>query len=703
MRSLIWKEWRENVKWIALPTLVILGPTALFGAYELVNVGTLFYVSLVAAVFGAALGFLQVFFESTGDKRSLLLHRPMSRSQIFLAKAIVGVGLYLFALGIPFACAVGLAATPGHLYQPFRWSMVLPWLTDILVGLVYYFAGMLTAQREARWYGSRCLGLAAGLFCSIVVWTVPQFWQALVAVIVLGGLAAIAAWSSFSAGGAYAPQPRFAKIALAVSFLSGLIALGFTGKVLIGIAHARKTEYQSVLDRQGRVLFAFIEKGEILSITDRSSEEPQEFKGKRLSSHDFRDLRCPSAHGEFPKTRSYRNLPVVKYENETMPGAEAWWYDPQQGRLLGYDKKSSRLVGSFGPDGFVQPDGQPSERFPGELALYLSVFYKSWTNDYLVFSGGVYAVDFQTLTVQTIFAPAVGETVLWASKWQDEKQNLTLAFVGTDQFIHVLDKAGSQIFSTPLAYDRASYRIRIAGRLEGPERYWVWYEPAWYLGVGALETMPAYVVTYDRAGHEILPRQEVPTRPGGAREIAPPTILVEPSYAQAISGLITSPAEAAVLVGATEHVEQEVRDSNGMEAPVLLRFLVFTTQYFMPGVRWDLHAHSGLVFGFGALMLPSATVSALVCFLLAQRYSFSRIRRIGWALVGLSFGLAGLLLMLSLQEWPAHVACPKCRKPRVVTRDHCEHCGAPHALPAADGTEVFEETVDAPSRALASG
>src|SRR5215472_14376012 len=207
MRSLLWKEWRENVKWVPLPTLVILGPTALFGAYELVDVGALFYVGLVAAVFGAALGFVQVFFESSGDKRSLLLHRPLTRSQIFLAKAIVGVGLYLLALGIPFAWSVALAATPGHLYQPFHWPMSLPWLADMLAGLVYYFAGMLTAQREARWYGSRCLGLAAGLFCSLLVWTVPEFWQALLAIAGVGSVTAAAAWGSFCAGGAYESQP----------------------------------------------------------------------------------------------------------------------------------------------------------------------------------------------------------------------------------------------------------------------------------------------------------------------------------------------------------------------------------------------------------------------------------------------------------------------------------------------------------------
>src|SRR6516165_10107892 len=114
MKSLIWKEWRENLKWVPLPTLVIIGPIFLFGLPPLMDAGFSFFVGLVMVVFGAALGFLQVFFESSGDKRSLLLHRPLSSSRIFLGKVIAGLSLYLLALGIPFACAVALAATPAH-------------------------------------------------------------------------------------------------------------------------------------------------------------------------------------------------------------------------------------------------------------------------------------------------------------------------------------------------------------------------------------------------------------------------------------------------------------------------------------------------------------------------------------------------------------------------------------------------------------
>ena len=94
MRSLLWKEWRENFKWVPLPTLLIVLPiVGLTGLQSLIDVGLSFFVSLVAALFGALIGFVQVFPESRGDKRSLLLHRPMSLTQIFIGKAIAGIGI----------------------------------------------------------------------------------------------------------------------------------------------------------------------------------------------------------------------------------------------------------------------------------------------------------------------------------------------------------------------------------------------------------------------------------------------------------------------------------------------------------------------------------------------------------------------------------------------------------------------------------
>jgi hypothetical protein len=692
MKSLIWKEWRENFKWAVLPTLLILGSMALLGVPMLMDSEYLLYVHLVAGLFGAVLGFLQVNGEARGDKRSLLMHRPLTGSQIFLAKVIAGVGLYLLALGIPSAIAVALAATPGHVYQPFEWPMVLPWVADVLTGLVYYFAGMLTAQREARWYGTRCLGLAAGLACWYFVYTLPEFWQVLLALAAVGTLTAGAAWGSFCAGGAYAPQPRLAKIALAATFLLGLSALTFTGQFFGGNFLWTREDYSSYVDHQGRILYVHDLRGKLESVTDVHGQVPQDIQGEPLDYYTLAELMTQTAWGNWPRTRSYRNnnRAVVKYGNETKPGNQEWWYVPSRGRLLGYDKQSNQLLGSFGPDGYLPPDQPSGQRFQGEL-FYISQFYMAKVSPYLAFPGGVYTVNFRKRTVHTLYVPVAGETVLWASRWKDEAKKLSLGFVGTDRSIHVLNATGSRLLSVPLAYDRESYHLADMGRLEKPERYWFWYEPAWYQGLEAQERMPSILLVYDRSGHEIAPRQIVPPRPGFARAIiprSPPP--AQPSLTQAWFGLITPPAEAAVLLGTKRYLDREVRANQGTEIPLLLQFLLISMQYSFPGVRWLASTHPGLVFGFGMAMLLSAAVSALVCLLLARRYAFSRAAGLGWAFLGLLFGWNGLALMLALQEWPALSACPKCRRPRVVTRDTCEHCGAAQAVPVPDGTEILE-------------
>jgi hypothetical protein len=527
----------------------------------------------------------------------------------------------------------------------------------------------------------------------VLVWTLPQFWQALLAIFLVGGLVATAAWGSFLTGGAYAPQPRRAKIALALTLLMGLLFLSFTGKVLLGIWTWSRLHYYSRLDHEGRVLLIHEERGKLQSITDLEGQVPPQLQSERLDYYTPRETVAPWAWGSWTKTRSYRNsnVSLVKYGNETKPGNEEWWFVPAQGRLLGYDKHSKLLIGSFGPDGFAAPDEQPRDRFEGEI-YHVSRDYLSRASAYLAFPGGVYTADFRKRTLRTLFIPAAGETVLWASRWENEKQKQSLAFVGTDQAIHVLDPAGTRLLCVPLAFDRASYRIHSVGRLENPRRYWVWYEPAWHLPLESLETIPGYVVEYDSAGGELAPRQIVPPRPGGAHEFTPPVPLFEPSSAHVWFGLVTAPAEAAVLKGTMHALQSEVRENNGSEMGLLLPFLFTLTQIFLPAVRWLPSTHPGLVFGNMALMLLAAGVSALVCFVLTRRHAFSRWHCLGWALSGLLCGPVGWLLLLALQEWPARIPCPKCGKLRVVTRDTCEHCGALHTVPAADGTEIFEST-----------
>jgi hypothetical protein len=693
MRSLIWKELRENFKWVSLPIVILLGPTAIMGPHRLMDMGRLLYASIVAAIFGAVLGFLQGFPEAQGDKRALLLHRPLTRSRIFLAKVLAGIGLYLLALLVPFAWVVALSARPGHLAEPFRWQMVLPWLADLLAGLVYYFGGMLAAQTDGRWYGSRCLGLVSGLFCSMVVYAVPEFQHALLAIVLLGGTVALAAWGSFTTGGVYALQPRISRLALVATYLMSLFTMGFIAKSQLGrwCTDVGKVE-RFLFDRHGRVLNVHQQEEEF-QVTALAGGLPPGLKSDHLDFHELRQLEAPQAAPggvDLAVRRSYRswNRSLVKYANDTKPGNENWWYVPDQGLLIGYNKQTKRPIGAFGPTGFARPPEQPPGRFQGPL-YHASNFPEALARDYLTFPGGVYRVDFDTRTLVTLFLPAVGQQVLWASRWEDEREKAVLAFIGTNTSVEVVKETGRPLASLPLDLDPNTYHVQGAGRLENPRRYWVWFEPNWYLKPENMEKLTGHLLEYNEAGR-CLAGQAVPLRPGNVPICDPRMIDFEPTYSVALCGLITSPLEFGLLAATKQALIEDVRRMDGREMCPVITFLFFSTQFCLPSTGYLPRTPVELSLGFATLMLIAAVISGLICLFLSRRYLLDATVCIGWTLCGLLLGPFGLLVMLATQNWPARIPCPKCSALRVVTRPRCEHCGAAYAVPISDGTEIFE-------------
>jgi hypothetical protein len=380
----------------------------------------------------------------------------------------------------------------------------------------------------------------------------------------------------------------------------------------------------------------------------------------------------------------------VEYENQTMTGGGRWHFVPAQGRLVGYDRRRRLPSGSYGPDGFAPAGEPPRDRFPGGL-LYKTRLWEAFSTEFLAFPGGVYDVEFARHTVRPLFTPAAGETVIAADELEDPKRKQEeLLLVRTEKAVHVLTKAGAPVVSLPTLFDREVYALFV-GRLERPPRYFCWYAPGWCL-VSAAEarSTPGYLVEYDAAGHEV------------ARRVVPPRPAPEPSYAVALFGLATPPTEAATLVGTTGYLRRETRARPDQARCVLLDLLDEWTAYFIPGTGWNQGTRPGLDAAFTGLIGVSAVACAVVCFVLGRRHVFSRARLAGWSLCGLAFGPVGLLLLLALHGLPARVRCPGCGRPRVVDRDRCEHCGAAHAPPPPDGTEVFE-TAAAPAAPVFAG
>lgn len=685
MKSLIWKEFHENLKWGVLALLVVGGLVRLTlrnpDLESIMSPRFLAITTVIGAAFAILLGFVQFWFESHGDRRAFLLHRPIRPTRIFLTKSLTGLGLYGLALTVPFIWAATWAATPGNVGAPFRWPMMLPGLADILAGSAYYFAGALTAQREARWYGSRGLGLVAAIFCSLCVWLLPEFRHAVVMIAIVSSLLGVAAWGSFLGGGSYSFTPRWGKLALAATFLVALVGAGVSAQTLVEVWMEPSDRTWQILGPHGDVWVVHNNEQGEMTVTDLAGQTPSELRGREIDNHLVRMEQVPRAMlANGPRVHWYRfpDRMFLAMSKTHSPG-ERWFYVFDQKRLVGYDLKFKRPIGSLGPDGFnAAVDGGPSpSRFEGELHYFRGyVIAGIRTEKLLAFTDHAYVVDYAGRTVKAVYTPAAQQTILAADEREDSVDKFP-AFVLTEQGVQAIDENGACLFSAPLLFDRHEYRLE-AAHLQDAQRYAVWYLPndmgTDLISVGKLATMflkhvfvkhwplpgktneaaPSYLVEFDADGNEL------------GRQTVPPASAPPDRPARALYGLLTPPAAYVLYAGADR-------------------------MYARAGSS---HEASALLFWFALSMTVSAAASAVACYVLARRYAFSRIRRVVWILCGLLAGPYGLLLMLSLEEWPARVRCLGCSRPRVIIRDACEHCGATHAAPVPDGTEIFETTTE---------
>ena len=116
---------------------------------------------LISVVFALALGLRQSLGESIRGTYPFLLHRPADRCRLIGIKLLLGTIVYLICAGLPILIYGAWAATPGTHASPFEWSMTVPTWIAWLAMTILYLGAFHTAIRPGRWYGSRCLPLAA--------------------------------------------------------------------------------------------------------------------------------------------------------------------------------------------------------------------------------------------------------------------------------------------------------------------------------------------------------------------------------------------------------------------------------------------------------------------------------------------------------------------------------------------------------------
>ena len=690
---MFWKECRENARWAVLSALALALSLAYAVYHEAVandaaspiNGLRLGYVWVIATLVftlgaplvGLLLGLLQVLPEMRRDQWAFLVHRPAARTTLFWGKVLPGVSLYLLATMLPLLVLAAWDTLPGHQAAPFDWRFTLGCWAAVLAGLPLYFAGLTTALRPARWYGSRALPVFAALLAPLAIGSVTEFWQAVLVCLPLTAALLAAAWGSFLTSGQYAGQPRTARLGLGASLFAG-IAAAVIGSLTLSIM-----VYQSLFPASPSSLsmtqYGVDTDGQVFRTTyANSSVRYSDMQGRPLPALqergqtgpgvqllNFVEVLNPSArdphlgHGYNSPERYVTPLQTFSYHFEDT----AWFYLYTQDQAVGYSLRTRQIVGYLGPRGFAGTS-EGAGRFP---ELLLSSEHMNNEMSLLHFARSVVRFDTIRQEIKPLWPPSGSAGiagVCYVTQSNPEQRTFGDAIViAADHQFHLFTGSGIPLLTTPYAADAAHFpfvQVGTApltpGLMPPNARFFFWYSMS---GNMAQSWAASKIVILSSGGRVV-------------QTVALPAL--QPSPHSSVPG----PVGALI---------PPVGDVFGLG--VALRDRWFGTA--QQRENWNPVAQDP---GLRVLLLLSALMglaSALTAWLISRRLGDGRRGQTAWALGVFWLGGYGVLLLLALRAWPARVPCPNCGRQRVVDNETCEHCGALFARPKRDGTEIFDE------------
>lgn len=709
MKPMLWKEAREMGRWALLAAIVL----GVFAAYALSQTHTqLVYgngggnVSLLPWAIGAplaavVLGLLQILPEQRRDQWAFLVHRPATRDALFGGKATAGLGMYGLAVGVPALVALVWAAMPGHLPIPFDARLALPGLADMLAGVPCYFAGLLTALRPARWYGSRALPIPAALAVALLAYSMPSFRSSVTISLLSTVVFALAAWGSFRTTGQYECQPKAAKASLGVILYLGIV-LAVGALVLLTAAFVPRTPEPERPSTHIRSYYQVTRAGQVLRITIRggSTVHAEDLQGHAvpIGKHFSESLLGPNTNTLWDRDwkagygvadyRQSASVFVLAYGiSRTKPHAMLWYYHVPERRILGYSRRTQRLTMVAGPQSVVAADAPPPLPFPLGLRNNTTQDYSNNSNftgsGLMVYDHIVYALnlaDARLAPLLTVSPPERIEKLQQDYLFQQplsvdtlpsandfNNKRVAVFEVITLTRLQIYDRLGRLQLSVPRYLD-ATQRYGDPSVLPLPkgDRYFFRYSPTRHVPRATRRTTPSIMVETDANG-KVLRRDTLPAIVNTPYPLPP-----HPVYASAW-GILAPPAW--VTGGLLYRAENPSRPHgpDWMEA-------IWSEMRKYPNAYRNVTRVSFLCGG----------LSALLAVLIGRRCAWSRAGRVAWAFGTFWLGLYGILLLVALDTWPARERCPHCGRKRVVTQERCEHCGAGFAVPPPDGAEIFD-------------
>jgi len=608
---------------------------------------------LFCGLFGAVLGWMQTRNEAHRDLWAYLVHRPVTRHDIFLGKTIAGLVLYGVSAGLPLAGLVVVVWLPGHVAAPFEWPMALPLLEIFLAGLAGYFAGVLTGLRLARWYASRGLGVGWGIAAFGGIFTCPQYYQSLTLIGFAVGVLGLAVWGAYQTDGFYRGQPAIGKLALTAVMTAGcaLALLVAGGLVSLILSHPFRPQYASYQMLRDGTVCKISHNGEHDEIKDLAGHpllDPKTGQEMKYKKAQLQFAYGPGVDRRF-QGEPVNPLNTGSFFNLWNITDHTLWYLDRHGKLVGFDGRTCKQVATLEARG---ADGGATDPFVtrGTSEYY---FYRSGDvpRKFIPAAKTIYRVDFKERTLQAVLTLTNEEVAGYEGQQnnygQDESQSFLFA---TRNSVYYLDHEGRVVFKVPYDPGFEKYPDVSLSRLDEhadfhgvTNCYALWFRPDYELNSKSGWKMPIRVQWIGPDGE-----------PTQSRDLPAIRYDTPEDWTDKLGEALMPPIASVVETG--------------------------KRWYYEGGIHYP---------DWGWKGMPLAVVCALLGGMQIRRYRFPLAATAGWTGFIFFFGLVGLLVLFCVQEWPARETCGNCQKLRVVDRETCEHCGAPFPPAEKNGTEIF--------------
>jgi hypothetical protein len=668
MKTMIWKELRENVRWALLAGFVLLMAeiyaltmerSALGGSWASVTLcgDTFLMVSAFGcSAVGAVLGALQILPELRRDQWASLLHRPVPREQILAGKMVAGLVLYAAAVCIPLVVSVIFVIWPGAFPAPFVPGLTIPALSDLLLGLIFYVGALLIGLHPGRWIGTRGAMVLAAI--GILLIHLNDGWPFVLPVIALI-VFFVAAWGAM--GHPLARRPLLSRLAFGAVILTGIeaalvpVGIGLRDIPLNETFGYFFTDFYIASD--GAV---FLQKqdgkgGSQLTDVDGKVVTDEKYVGNSAGFSLFPDYmadRRTPQRGRFLRVdRSSRNRVEMIQSNFTSPDL---WYRVygKAPYFIGYNSLNKRSVGFFDREGFKRPGAirQPFASMPEGLPMRM--------NPHLYWIGPqILAFDFSDRTM-TPFVNVGSDRIYGLQKFPNMSEHQRIA-VALSSEIRIYDTKGALLFSIPYAYPAEGWPDIGITATEDFSRIFIQYSNYWVdappvVHLDALDGQGQRVATYTSPRRDIFPLRQ--------------------TWNERLADLLKAPIPSALLSAWNAHRQSKVDVDYAAGIPASL----------LPQFERVMERGELAVLGGWTLVLCAIAV------VWARKAGLSTARIIRWIALTAIFGVGGLLAYRLSTDWPVRVRCPRCAHRRPIGEGTCPNCQAPWEAPATNGTEIFE-------------